>query len=348
MSDILYERVTDGMLGEMREFCRVNWGGEHPLINNREVFDFYYRDGDDIKIVAAYKPEEEIPVDFLRHDTTRVKPMEFFGVCGFIKTNSDSDPDVYISYILSKKGAPFGLSFSMIRRIIEITNARTVSCNNIRKKTRGIYDFMEYAVRDMTQWYRLNENIDSYTLCDVPFFNIFPTKSRDIPVTEISSDSELLEFSFSNYKENRPHKDFSYVKKRYFGYPFHSYRVFCLSDAGKEALLVLREIECKGARMLRVVDFIGERSLIKESGAFLDRFMKQRGAEFVDWYAYGELDEAMEHAGFSVRYPDDSNIIPMYYTPFLLSNVDITIFVSSTDGYMMFRADGDQDRPNLG
>jgi len=311
------------------------------------MFEYYYRDGKLINFVVAYIPEVATDIDYLRTDWIRVKPLEIQGVCGFIKTGSSANPDVFISYILTKKGSHFGHAFKMIEKIQELTNARTLACNNIRKKTRGIYDFLNYTVDDMTHWYRLNDGMDEYKLCSIPFMRHEPLRSEDIPAVEVTSVSQLDDFPFSIYLENRPYKDRDYVEKRYFNYPWHTYRVFRLSKGAETALLVIREIEWEGSKMLRVVDFVGDRSLIKDSGKVIDGIIKTCNAEFADWYAFGVPDEDMQKAGFSIRYHDDKNIIPLYYSPLLKSNVDITVFTNNPDNYMLFRADGDQDRPNL-
>lgn len=348
MSEVVYGRLSRRLLPQMREFCRVNWGGEHPLIHDEKMFDFYYKEGILLNFVVAYTPETDAEVDFLRADKIKLKPIEIQGVCGFIKTNSGEHPDVFISYILTKKGTQFGFALKMIEKVQSLTGARTLSCNNIRKKTRGIYDFLNYTVDDMTQWYRLNDGIENYTLCDIPFPHHEQVRSAEIEAVEVTSPLQLNDFPFSDFSEDLPYKDEGYVTKRYLTYPWHPYLLFRLSDAGRSALIVLREIEWENSRMLRIVDFIGDRSLIKDCGNFIDELLKTRKAEFADWYSFGVTDADMSHAGFSIRYSDDKNILPMYFSPLLMSNVEITIFTNSQDGFMMFRADGDQDRPNLG
>lgn len=347
MDEILCERVTDDLLEPVREFCRVNWGSEHPLVHNGEMFDYYYRDGEDINFVLAYRPAKQAGPDLRRPDRVVTIPPEIFGVCGFIKTNQSASPDVFISYILTKKMSPFGMAFKLIELIGRITGARTLACNNIRRKTRGVYDFLGYTVGDMTHWYRLNADSESYKLCRITDFFSEEIKSRDIGAVRVTEPSQLSAFPFGSFSDSAPFKDIHYVTRRYFNYPWHNYRLYALSDGEARALIVLREMESGGSRMIRVADFIGERGLIKDCGLFLDGLMRELGAEFVDWYSFGVPEEDMKNAGFTVRYEDDGNIIPMYYSPLLMSNVDITVFVSKADGYMMFRADGDQDRPNL-
>lgn len=53
----------------------------------------------------------------------------------------------------------------------------------------------------------------------------------------------------------------------------------------------------------------------------------------------------MELSGFNLRSLEDENIIPTYFEPFVQKNIDIW-FQSSEKGLCIFKADGDQDRPN--
>ena len=350
MAEVLYGRLKNEWLVAAREFCLTNWESEHPLIHNAEMFDYYYRDEGDINIVIAYTDDEKshLELSFINEaEIVRTSP-KILGICGYIKTNSSNHPDVFISYILTKKGLHFGMAFRLIEKIRRLTNARTLSCNNIRKKTRGIYDFLEYSVGDMAQWYRLNNSIANYSLCNISCIKVEPIKSSEIVAKEVFSSDQMLSFPFESFSNNRPFKDNSYVEKRFIRYPWHIYRIFWLSHSGKNALLVIREILWQNSKMLRIVDFIGDRELIKDSGIFLDRLLKECQAEFIDWYSFGVAAEDMKQAGFTLRDNSDNIIIPMYYSPLIMRNYDVTVFTSDPENYMMFRADGDQDRPNLG
>ena len=330
MSDIIYSRLKDAELLKLREFCFNNWPGEHPLIHNEEMFDFYYRRNDGINIVAAYDEGEII------------------GLCGFLVTNSGDTPDIFLSYILSKKGAGFGISLRLIETIRELTNARTINCNNIRKKTGGIYEFLGYTVGDMSCYYRLNSNHKEYKLCRVKNIENLKIQSRQLQREDILSIKDLSSFPFEKYRDNRPYKDREYFVKRYFEYPFFEYIVIKIYDNDKEALVVARRIEYEESSMLRLVDFVGERELIKESGLVLDQLIEENDVEYMDWYSYGTTPNDLYYAGFKSCNKEEGDIIPLYLSPPVLENIDITVFSSDNKDFMMFRADGDQDRPNLG
>lgn len=334
MADIVFERLRKENLEEFRDFCRANWPGEHPLIHNPEMFEYYYRDPDGgINFVVARK--------------RGIGGIQ--SVLGFIKTNQTERPDVWTSYILTKKGSELGLGFKLLELVHKLTNARTIASNNIRKKTRGLYEFLGWYVGGQTQFYRLNENIDKYTICNIANKFILPVNKSNFEIFKVENGEELSRFEFSEFTENKPYKDRYYFKKRYCDNPWLKYDIYAMRDcAGTRALLVVREFRQTESVALRVVDYVGERAGIARCGEFLDRLIKQRGADFCDWFAFGVDEGVMAMAGFLPRTPDDPNIIPLYLSPPVMENIDMTFFTSDPDGYAMFRADGDQDRPNLG
>lgn len=324
-------RLTEAELPEFREFCETNWGEKHPLIHNETAFCYYYRRDGLINFVRA------------RDDDTG----EFLSVGGFIFANDTPSPDVWLSFILTKKGAPLNLGFQIIEKINELSNSRTFGVNNIRKKTCGLYEFLGYKTGAMTHYYRLNpERAGDYRLCTVQNPVYLPIKQHDTEFIKIENKEALDCFGFENYSELRPYKDRRYVEHRFFENPWLRYEVYGAAQGGVLfALLVLRAFEYEGRLVLRLVDYIGDRERLYAAGELLDRLARERNADFSDLYAFGIDDSVLEEAGFIKRLDKDENIIPDYLLPPLYENIDF-YSVANGDGYWIFRADGDQDRPN--
>lgn len=334
MDPVVIGRLRPQELPAFRAFCLKAWGKPHPLIHNEALFAYYYRDPDGSLRFAAARDRE----------TGR-----FLSVCGWIAASAGDAPDVWISFLVSGKGAPAALSLRLFEFIREHTGCRTFACNNIRPKTRALYEFFGYTVAEMTQYYRINKFVDNYTICIIRRPDVLPVASSSLTAEPLLDADALARFPFEVYRENQPYKDRAYVQKRFFENQWFDYKVYALCAGGVPvALLVLRIIDSAGARVIRVVDFIGDRAQIPGCGEFLDRLMRESGAEFADWYAYGVGDGAMTQAGFLPRRADDPNILPNYLEPPLYENVDFTLFTSAPSGYLMFKADGDQDRANLG
>ena len=55
----------------------------------------------------------------------------------------------------------------------------------------------------------------------------------------------------------------------------------------------------------------------------------------------------MEKAGFTLKSSQTKTVIPEYFSPFERKNITTYIFTNTLDNFRMFKADGDQDRPNI-
>ncbi len=143
-----------------------------------------------------------------------------------------------------------------------------------------------------------------------------------------------------------PHKSASYLLWRYIEHPEYKYKVFVSknNDGEERVLFVFRIQECKGSKVLRMVDCIGAKAEIKRITPEIDRLMDEYGCEYIDTYEAGINDEIFIDAGWC-KVTDDGNIIPDYFSPFERRKVDIHYSTSSTIA-TLFKGDGDQDRPN--
>lgn len=333
MDKVTIRRLADSELEEFRTFCESAWKSKHPLIHDEQLFEYYYRRDDGLINFAVAKDDET---------------GEFLSVCGFICASSSPTPDVWISFIVTKKGAPFGLGFKLLEQIRTLTSCRTIGCNNIRENTRNLYEFFGYYVGELAQYYRYNDSLHKYTMCNIVSPDILSILPSTLEFIELKSESELECFNFEDFHENKPYKDSAYAKKRFFENRGLDYKIYAAKECGHAvALLVLRVVRHESSCVVRVVDFIGDTEYVSGCGQFLDRLMHELDAEFCDWYAFGVDKSAMASAGLSLRQKGDINIVPNYLNPPLMENTDYFFFTSDPSNYTMFKADGDQDRARL-
>jgi len=168
---------------------------------------------------------------------------------------------------------------------------------------------------------------------------------------EVTLSDIAREFVFP--KDRYPQKDLWYLTRRYETFAQqiaggYQYRFYGLRRGGSmTALLVTRYNETPLGNALRIVDYIGSDVDFAQVGGTVDALLCRYRAEYADMYCVGLTMETVAAAGFSVRDEQDENIIPNYLNPPLQENIDFYYFTEDPDGFVMFRADGDQDRPNL-
>ncbi len=337
--EIRLAKVND--IENIMKFIDTYWSKGHILARDRVLFEYEYRDGENVNFIIAIDRESRL--------------LE--GIFGFIKCSNTTDLnklDIWGSMwkVNDKHDNIPLLGIEMARRVYELVGCRNHIGNGANPNTtiplRKL--FFKEKVGKMNQYYMLNPYIQDFKIAsvedgatEVKYDSSFRTK-----VIQISSIQEIHEsFNFEDLNII-PYKDEWYFNKRYFKHPYYSYKVYGLLNESDNivALMVTRSIECNGSKVLRVVDYIGEQKMFSGLGCFYNEMLKQHGYEYIDFYEYGFEGKYIESAGFKLRTDSEVNVIPNYFEPFLKNNVDIWVHYKEKET-LFFKADGDQDRPNV-
>lgn len=310
---------------EIVRFLDENWGSEHPLVHRAEYFDFYYRNGDALQFAFGSIGGEVI------------------AIAGYIRANERGD-EIWVSIWCAKKGYN-GAGLELMSALPALAGAKHMACNNIRPKTTPFYTFLGYTAARLPHFYRLVRK-EKYAVARVANLHILPV-CGDAILTKISDETVLAACGIPVLTA-RPHKDLWYVSRRYFAYPHQKYDTYAVLVNGKaQALLVTRVVAVNGTYVLRIVDYIGPSSQFSALGRAIDVLMQNCAAEYADCYCYGISAETFAAAGFCEREENDENCIPNYLDPPLYENTEYYFFTDDAEDFTMFKADGDQDRPNL-
>lgn len=306
-------------------FLNENWGSAHPLVNNSTLFDYYYLDGDMTNFYVL--SDDDGPA----------------AVCGYIKCAQKEHSDIWISIWCAKKGKN-GLGLALMGAMKQLTGADIMACNNIKPNTMPFYTFLGYYPGKLDHYYRLAD-LEKYSIALVKQKNIPFSHSAEQTTLVLLENIRQVKECFEIPAGLKPAKDFWYINKRYFRYPHYEYLVFAVKKENHaKALAVFRVNISDEGKVLRLVDFIGKPSDFCLLSGQIDPLMAAYGCEYCDMYCRGINGEK---AGF-VKREADENIIPNYLNPLLQKNIDYYYFTTDNDGFTMFKADGDQDRKNLG
>ena len=310
-------------------FVNEHWNSRHPLVNLRDFFVYYYDAGDgSLRFALAFNGQRLV------------------AVAGFVPASQGPQADIWVSLWAADKSAR-GAGLELMAALPQLTGCRTLACNNIRPETRAFYEFLGYTTGRAGHFYRLAKR-QEYKAASLQTQDI-PPVNGEAALTLCPTPHALLARGFTPPPNANPYKDLWYILRRYYEYPRQQYNVYtaCLpGEATPQALLATRTVPVLGTHVLRIADYIGEASFLPQLGNAIDGLLLQEDAEYAELYCAGLSSSLLRQAGFAERMEGDSNILPHYLTPPLIENVDFYYFTSRPDGFVLFRADGDQDRPH--
>ena len=161
---------------------------------------------------------------------------------------------------------------------------------------------------------------------------------------KISDDAKVFS-RLSSYKSK------IYFLNRFFKHPIYQYIFYTIKNRNEVlAILVARVCGNYMGKCLRIVDFIGDITAISGVRNQLMGIMGEFDYEYIDFMVVGLEDKELQNAGFKRRRDYSDVILPNYFEPFVRENIDLDYAYKSIDKreeIIFFKADADQDRPNL-
>lgn len=307
-------------------FFNREWKRAQTL-NDPVLFDYYYVDGEELNFVVAKRDGEIV------------------GACGFINI---SEKDIWLSNLLVKKGENPMLVIRILQFFVDEDFA--ISSVNYVKNTIGLYSFFHYEVGKLKHYYKLFDR-EEYKVATIGKKEIYHSDTNWYSVIRLGTEQMLIEkVKNTIFSHQRPKKTFEYVIKRYyrFPYPQYTYQVWGIEREKDDisTIFVTRE-QCVGEqKILRMVDIIGSEVEMEGIGHFFENLGRDNGYEYIDCLCHGITGEVFKKLGF-VCCEGDMNIIPDRLEPIERYNEEILYFNGNMPNFRVFRADGDNDRPNL-
>ncbi len=324
-------------IDQIMEFIREYWGAEHILAHDKEVFLWQYGN-------TEYGNNEDINVVMMLS-----KEMgDLLGMIGFIPYSSDCR---HISTAITKVRSEGVIPMSgieLMKRQVEfvgeeINFASGTNPDTILPIFKNVF---HHTVGVMEQYYMLNPKFSEFKVAKiVDRENVQPAQTGyTLQFFENIDDAE--DFDFNKYFEHMSIKSKEFIEKRYFNHPVYKYMKWEVLDSNKETvgLLFGREVNVEGTVVLRIVDYRGDLTDLYNAGIAIQHLFESNGYEYIDLMVDLLSCQDMRKAGFSLLNPDGENIIPNYFEPFLRKN--IKNYYQKNGDVVIFKADGDQDRPN--
>ena len=340
-----------GDIESVMGFLHEHWSANHALSRSKTLMDWQHL----TKAAIGY--------DFV----VAFDESQVMGCFGFIRT-SRYDPNlrdqdtVWLTTWKVRQDAPMGLGLHLHAYLQSHVPHRWIGTVGNNATVTAIYKALGYTTGTMKQHYVINPGKREFVLAGVPDkslrngteYNTFQIDGS-IPSFRRLSRCEIFSLANSplfNDRGNRvPKRTVNYYVNRFLDHPYYTYEVFAVERNDElQGVFALRTCEANGACALRVVDMFASDFALKNIAHPLQLLLVERNAEYVDWYQQGYTkDQIIESGMLTLDKIDGDIVIPNYFEPFVKNNVEINwaFKLSNNDHFFAFKADGDQDRPNL-
>lgn len=330
MSEPVFRLARPGEGPAIVEFIDRHFDMRLPLLHRPELYQYYYESRGNAAQFAVAEQDGA-----------------YLSAAGYIYASADACADVWVSVWVAAKGHN-GVGLELMSALPGLLHAPVVACNNIRANTCVLYQFLGWTAQRLPHYYRTAKQ-NSFTLAVSLPAEPLPVH-QDLTLEPVEN-TKVLESLGMPPAPHTPRKDLWYLARRYFAYPHLTYQVWAARESGTLlAYVVTRTVSAQATGcvpVVRLVDYLGPDEVLPRLGGALDGILQRSHAEYMDCYNAGIPAAVWQAAGFRERCEGDGCIIPNYLTPPLRENTEYYYFTNAPDLFVMFKADGDQDRANL-
>ncbi len=340
------------------EFIEEYWAHGHILAHDRELFDFQYVYGDEVCFVLQENP----------------KSGSIESVLGYIPYGTEGERDIFSAIWKVGKKDGFLPGMELIRFLEAHGRCRNLLGVGLATGAVSMMKYLRKKIGDFEHYYRLNPAVSEFRIAEiktippskpvaeasepadaeqVPAFDMGGKQApgreeQEMPIWHRVRAFEEIEEAVETWQTGRvPWKSAEFVRRRYFAHPEYVYEAWHIAYGGRDGLLICRAQEAEGRSIYRIIDLIGDVSVLAGTEKLFAEQFAEHGYEYVDCLVYGMDEVVMKKAGFTKRTEADGNIIPNYFEPFERRNITIHNYMPKQDQIVMFRGDGDQDRPSI-
>jgi len=328
--------LSQNEIYKFKKFIKINHSKKHIFVKSSKVLKWFYNNKKKLNFIIAHNNKD------------------ILGVQGFIPTNKfdkNLDNSIFLAYWRVKKTKEIGIGLKIFKYLSK--NRNFIGVVGIENNLLNYHKWQGFNVGRLNHYFIKNKKYN------LPIFIKKKNKDtliyRKIKINHINKTNILKNVKEDIFKYQFPQKSKKYILKRYLKCPFYDYKVFKIAYLDEVTLFVIRIIEIKKTKILKLVDLIGKQENIKNCGKFFDFILNRYNAEYLDFYSFGIKKKCLLKAGFKDRYSTNL-ILPDHFEPFEFKNININYafkFNSKKEEkkYLskirIVKGDGDMDRPSL-
>lgn len=318
------------------------WKKNHSLVKSRTLLYFQH-----------YNAEKQC-FNFIVGENNKTK--EYDALIGYIPTSQYDNT-------LSEKGDYWGaiwkirddieneeiniVAFYLWKQLFKLPHFHSYAAIGISDIAKKIYKASRIPVATMCQYYIANNQIEEFHVAKNPLVHKEEGIGNNWKIVTMSS---LPEMNIPEYAYT-PMKSRMYFINRYEHHPIYKYVFWSIFDENEKIknIWTIRRIVVDGISIYRIVDVLGKLEVLPDLSTQIQEKLQEEHCEYIDLMNFGISNDVFEKIGFNVVDCDSKDvIIPNYFEPFVKENIKIEIaYKSKYSNYVAFKADSDQDRPNI-
>lgn len=332
---MIIRRATIQDVSKIMKFIDVNWKQNYILGQDEDFFRWQFVEDDNVNFIIAEDEEEG----------------ELYGIQGYIPYSNSSTPDIAGSILKVLRTEDVLLGVKIVDNVNRFTNHRWCVSPGLSKRAMKMEKLKGYDIQKMEHFYWLNP-LEEYKIAKIRRQPLRLDKNPSSKSVKLEIINDYARFDALLPDEylmlSVPEKDKNYLKHRYFEHPVYDYFALGIREENRyPAFLICREVAFNGAKILKIVNFIGEEQYLAYIREPTEQFIKESGYEYIDFYLYGIDENFLREGGFEKIMENDDNVIPNYFEPFVQENIDIYFSKPKTENVRLYIGDGDQDRPTF-
>lgn len=322
---------TNEDLPALRAFIDQHWRKDHILAREQAVLDWYYGTGQGANFLLAKRDGE------------------IFAVLGYIDADRfypqpPAQSELWLAlWKVRDDAAVPGLGLRLILELKKRYPQRPIAVLGLSKAASKIYKLLRYQVKTLDQLFIHNRQLNSGLLRGCLPIYCCQTFLGDVRLVDDVAQLRVDAGQISDCRQ----RGVDYFIHRYLRNPFNRYQLFRIELDGALCYAIGRVMSANGGSALRLVDIYGQLPLLGQALGWFEQHLQRQGLEYMDLYLCSEQSAQLQASGFINRADCAGDVIvPNYFEPFVAQNVDLECAMENGFTGPVFKADGDQERPN--
>lgn len=340
---ITIRRCQTSDVPDVLAFLETYWKPGHIFTVERSLFDWQYLRRD--------RPGE-YSIVIARQDADRA----LLGMLGYLPTRH-FDPalaannSIWLALWKVRADVATGaLGLRLLSYLVENEPHASVGVIGFQPAVATIYTALKFQVGELRQYVLPNPDVSHFQVASFerpPYRPVHDAGLTAVPLDALNFARAVADLDIGARHAQIPQKTPEYFRARYLQHPMYRYLAFVLHRGTRSIGMLAMRVATHGDRQaLRVVDFVGPDDAVPGLGALVLAHVRALGAEYADVHNSGIDPALFEAAGFSRVDPAGADIVPDHFEPFERRNAPIRFALKTDRPAVLFKGDGDQDRPN--